>query len=134
MYISLKACKGNMFFLPLPMHKTMETLGDVEETEVALSNPELCIIINSKLTKDEVVWRSLVDVNDIKVALNKLKETNWLYQNGDDTYVAEVSKQVIEVVSKASSTMLEKATDDNVAGYQYYTIRNLDNKLSTNLI
>ena len=34
------------------------------------------------------------------------------------------------MVSKASSTMLEKATDDDVAGFQYYTIRNLDNKLS----
>ena len=129
-YNSLKACKGNMFFLPLPMHKTMETLDDVEEAEVALSNPELYIIVNCKPTKDKVVWRSLVDVNDIKVALTKLKETNWLYQNVDDTSVDEVSKEVIEVVSKASSTMLEKATDDDVAGFQYYTIRNLDNKLS----
>ena len=79
-YNSLKAYKGNMFFLPLPMHKTMETLDDVEEAEVALSNPELYIIVNCKPTKDKVVWRSLVDVNDIKVALTKLKETNWLYQ------------------------------------------------------
>ena len=59
------------------MHKTMETLDDVEEAEVALSNPELYIIVNCKPTKDKVVWRSLVDVNDIKVALTKLKETNW---------------------------------------------------------
>ena len=65
-----------MFFLPLPMHKTMETLGDVEETEVALSNPELYIIDNCKPAKDKVVWCSLVDVNDIKVALNKRKQTN----------------------------------------------------------
>ena len=70
-----------MFFLPLPMHMTMETL----DAEVALSNPELYIIVNCKPTKDKVVWRSLVDVNDIKVALNKLKQTNWLYQNVDDT-------------------------------------------------
>ena len=96
----------------------------------AISNPELYIIVNCKPTKDKVVWRSLIDVNDIKVALTKLKETNWLYQNVDDTSVDEVSKQVIEVVSKASSIMLEKATDDDVAGFQYYTIRNLDNKLS----
>ena len=107
-----------MFFLPLPMHKTMETLDDVEEAVVALSNPELYIIVNCKPTNDKVVWRSLVDVNDIKVALTKLKETNWLYQNVDDTSVDEVSKEVIEVVSKASSTMLEKATDDDVAGFQ----------------
>ena len=55
-YNSLKACKGNMFFLPLPMHKTMETLGDVEEAEVALSNPELYIIVNCKPIKDKIVY------------------------------------------------------------------------------
>ena len=64
MYNSLKACKGNIFFLPLPMHKIMETLGDVEEAEEALSNPELYIIVNCKPTKDKVVRHSLVDVND----------------------------------------------------------------------
>ena len=30
-YNSLKACKGNMFFLPLPMSKTMETLDEVKQ-------------------------------------------------------------------------------------------------------
>ena len=35
-YKSLKACKGNMFFLPLPMHKTMATLENLDET---LANP-----------------------------------------------------------------------------------------------
>ena len=116
-----------MFFLPLPMHKTMETLSDVEEAEVILSNTELYIIVNCKPTKDKLVWRSLVDVNDIKVALKKLKETNWLYQNVNDTSFDEVSKEVIGVVSKASSTMLEKATDDDVAGFQYYTISSQHN-------
>ena len=38
-----------MFFLPLPMHKTMETLDDVEEAEVALSNPELYIIVKVRV-------------------------------------------------------------------------------------
>ena len=66
-YNSLKACKGNMFFLPLPMHKTMETLGDVEETEV-----ELYIIINCKPTKDKVVWRSLVQGCTEEAQTNKL--------------------------------------------------------------
>ena len=28
-YNSLKACKGTMFFLPLPLEKTFETLGEV---------------------------------------------------------------------------------------------------------
>jgi hypothetical protein len=30
-YNSLKACKGNIFFLPLPLSKTLETLDDVHE-------------------------------------------------------------------------------------------------------
>ena len=33
MYNSLKAFKGNMFFLLLPMHKTMETLDNVDELD-----------------------------------------------------------------------------------------------------
>ena len=40
-------------------------------------------------------------------------------------------KQVIEVVNNTSSTMLEKATKDNIASFQAFTIRNLDSKLST---
>ena len=31
MYNSLKACKGTMFFLPLPMNKTLETLDQVKD-------------------------------------------------------------------------------------------------------
>ena len=134
-YNSLKACKGNMFFLPLPLHKTMATLENVnecdEEREVSLASPELYIIVNCKPTKNKVVWRSLVYVDKIKVALNKLKEINWLYKAVDDSSIDETSKEVIEVVSKASSTMLERATEDDVAGFQYYTIKNLDSKLST---
>ena len=57
------------------------------------------------------------------------KEERNAYLN--DTSVDEVSKEVIEVVSKNSSRMLENATDDDVAGFQNYTIRNLDNRLST---
>ena len=30
-YNSLKACKGTMFFLPLPLHKTLETLDQVKQ-------------------------------------------------------------------------------------------------------
>ena len=41
-YNSLKACKGTMFFLPLPLEKTMATLDEVEESD--LPNPELYII------------------------------------------------------------------------------------------
>ena len=64
-----------MFFLPLPLNKTLETLDQVQPTsnvKTALPNPEY-----------------------------------------------------------ASSTMLEKASVDDIQGFQAFTIRNLDNKLST---
>ena len=49
----------------------------------------------------------------------------------DDDSIDEVAKKVIEVTNDTTSTMLEKPTDDNIAGFQTFTIRNLDNKLST---
>ena len=69
-------------------------------------------------------------VKHIKAAINKLKEINWLYKDITDDSVDEAAKQVIEVVNNTSSTMLEKATKDDIA-IQAFTIRNLDSKLST---
>ena len=77
-YNSLKACKGTMFFLPLPLEKTMATLDEVEESD--LPNPELYIIVNGKPTKNNVVWRNLLPINDIKAAVKKLSEINWLHR------------------------------------------------------
>ena len=57
-YNSLKACKATMFFLPLPLNKTLETLDQVEHSD---DLPNLSYIIdNGKPTKSKVVWRSLV--------------------------------------------------------------------------
>ena len=50
-YNSLKACKGTMFFLPLPLNKTLQTLDEVGEPNVHLGNPEVHIIVNRKPTK-----------------------------------------------------------------------------------
>ena len=77
------------------------------------------------------MWRSLVEVNNVKDAVTKCKEINWLYKEVDDSLLYESSKEVIEVVTKTSSTMLEKATVIDVAEFQYCTIRKADNKLST---
>ena len=134
-YNSLKACKGTMFFLPLPMSKTLETLDQVDDSgaspSVALPNPELFIVLNGKPTKGNVVWRSLINVDHIKAAVTKLKEINWLYKDVADGSVDDSVKQVIEVTNSATSTMLEKASVDDIAGFQAFTIRNLDNKIST---
>ena len=129
-YNSLKACKGTMFFLPLPLNKTLETLDQVEHSD-DLPNPELYIIVNGKPTKSKVVWRSLVDVNCVKAAINILKSSNWLYKDVNNESVDEATKHIIEVSNTATICMLKKASREDVAGFQAYTIRNLDNKLST---
>ena len=68
-----------------------------------------------------------------KTVTTKLKEINWLYQNVHNNSVDEAAKKVIEVVimSSTSSTMLEKATAEEIDLFEAYTIRNLDEKLST---
>ena len=107
-YNSLKTCKGTMFFLPLPMKRTLETLDQVEFSKATLPDPELYIIINGKPTKNKVIWRKLVDVNRVKKAVDKLKEINWLYEDVADNAVDDSTKQVIEVVNSTTSIMLEK--------------------------
>ena len=47
MYNSLKACKGVMFFLPLPLEKTLDTFDEVDNN-VSLASPELYIIVKKK--------------------------------------------------------------------------------------
>ena len=77
------------------------------------------------------MWRSLVNVYLVKIVAQKLKETNWLYKNVDDKSVDEAAKQVIEVISNTTSTMVEKASASDIAAFQAYTIRSLDNKLTS---
>ena len=73
----------------------------------------------------------MVNVDLIKTAVQKLTETNWLYKDLDDKSVDEAAKRVIEVTNNTSSTMVEKATASDIAAFQAYTIRSLDNKLSS---
>ena len=60
-----------------------------------------------------------------------LYDSAFQQQFPDDACIDTASKEVIEVVNEASCTMLEKASDAEVSQFQCYTIRNLDNKLST---
>ena len=134
-YNSLKACKGTMFFLPLPITKTLDTLNKVQYSNQAITsvlpNPELYIILNGKPTKQKIVWRSLVNVKDVKAAVEKLKEINFLYSTVDHQSVDDATKDIIEIVNNTTSQMLEKTTESEIASFQAYAIRNLDNKLST---
>ena len=83
---SIQACKGTMFFLPLPLEKTIQTLEEankVDELPTALPNPELFIIVNSKSNSNKMIWQSLINVDSLRGALRKLREINWLYANID---------------------------------------------------
>ena len=97
----------------------------------ALPEPKLYIILNGKPIKQQVVWHSLVNIDLLKIVAQKLNEINWLYKNVDDKSVDEAAKWVIEPTNNTSSTMLEKASADDIAAFQAYTIRSLDNKLSS---
>ena len=71
-YNALQACKDAMFFLPLPLNKTLETLSEIHD-KVTLPDPELFIILNGVPTKDKVSWQTLIDINALKLAIHKLK-------------------------------------------------------------
>ena len=119
-YHSLKACKGTIFFLPLPLNKMLETLDQVESHSngaSSLPDPELYIIVNGKPTTSKVVWRSLVNVDNVKTAVQKLREINWLYSEVKDDFVDDVSKKVIEIADNASNTMLDKADEHDISGF-----------------
>ena len=130
-YNSLQACKGTMFFLPLPLSKTLETLNQVEQHGLVLPDPELYIIVNGRPTKTNVVWRSLVNVNHVKTALKALRFCYWLYKNVHEKSIDETTKQIIEVSNNATTEMLKKVSSDELDAFQAYAIRNLDSKLST---
>ena len=130
-YNSLKACKGTMFFLPLPLDKTVETLEEVENKKSRLPDPELFIIVNSKSKSKKTVWQTLINVERLKAALRKLKKINWLYVNVDECSLDDVSRQIVESLSDTKSKILEKVSAEDVSTYQSYTIRRLDSKQKT---
>ena len=78
-----------------------------------------------------MVWQTLVNVNAIKAAVRKLKEINWLYKDCDDSCIDEAAKQVIETANNSTTPMLVKASKEDVAGFQAYTIRTMNDKCST---
>ena len=116
-----------MFFLPLPLDKTLQTIQDVDNSKgmasVRLPYPELYIVVSGKPSKQKVLWQSMVNVAQVKAAVQKLKQINWIYTNIDDSSVDDACQRIIESISDTSSTMLVKATADD--------IRRLDQKQSS---
>ena len=124
-----------MFFLPLPLNKTLDTLHQANFSGKGVSALLILscsyIIVNEKPTKSKIVWYSLVNVANINAAVCKLKEINWLYGVVHKDSVDDVYKKVTEITNSATSRMLAKASESDVSGFQAFTVRNLDNKLST---
>ena len=105
-YSSLKASKGTVFFLPLPMAKTLEMLEEVTgDYQCPLPSPELYIMVSGKPSKERVVWRTIVNVDAVKAAVQKLKQINWLCRKVNEQSVDDVAKQVVQTVDTTTSTI-----------------------------
>ena len=119
-----------MFFLPLPLEKTVHTLEEaINKSDGALPglpDPELFIIVNSKAKTNKTMRQSLINVDALRNALRKLRDINWVYWDIDEDSLDDASRRIIESVSDTTSTMLQKVSDDDVSSYQSYTIRRLD--------
>ena len=63
--------------------------------------------------------------------MQKLRDTNWLYRNVDDSSIDEATKKTLEVVSGTTSSVLEQASKDDVHGLQAYIIRKMDQFMPT---
>ena len=53
-----------------------------------------------------------------------------LYKAVDEDSFDEVEKKVIEVVDSTTSSMVVKATREDISGFQYYSIHTLNETLS----
>ena len=60
-----------------------------------------------------------------------MKDINWLYKDVREDSVDEAVQDMVEVVKKTSSTLLKKATKEDISNLQCYTIRNLSTKQFT---
>jgi len=70
------AIKGYSIFFPLPVEATAKYL-----VESLPSDHSLQIFIDCLPTSSQIVWRSLVNLENVFIALDKLKQINHLYRN-----------------------------------------------------
>jgi len=69
----------------MPFDKTQELLDSINVPQdlasavySVLPDPHLFIPLDGKPTKDKIVWQSMIDVDNVKEAVQRLKQTNWL--------------------------------------------------------
>ena len=81
-------CPSIRHYKPLRMLKTVNSVG--------LPNPELYILVSGKPSKQKVLWQSMVNIAQVRAAVQKLKQINWLYANIDDSSVDDASRRIVE--------------------------------------
>jgi len=65
----------------------------------------------------------MVDVDNVKGAVQKLKEMNWLYKHINKACIGDIAKKIAyETVSDTSSKCLEKPSEQNMLALDHYTI------------
>ena len=67
----------------------------------------------------------MVDVNGVKEAVQCLKQINWLYKTVDEESVNDAAKTAFEAIGHTNSTLLEKASEQDVLTLSHYTIRQM---------
>ena len=70
-------------------------------------------------------------INNLRAAVTKLKEINWLYKSVNDSSLDNAARQVIEVWNNTTNTLIKEAMPEDIASFQLYTVRGLDDKLNT---
>ena len=87
-----------MFFLPLPLDGTLQTIEDVESNaSVGLPDPDIYILVSGKPSKNKLLWQSLVNVGHVKAVVEKLREINWPYAAVDYSSVDDTSWRILRV-------------------------------------
>ena len=78
-YNATKALKGTAFHLPMPFDKTQETLDAISmpqdlssQVYSILPDPHVFILVDGKPTKDKIVWQSMIDVSNVRQAVQTL--------------------------------------------------------------
>jgi len=78
-YNATKALKETSIFLPMPFDKTQEMLDSIgmlqdfaNKVHNVLPNPHVFIILDGIPTKQKIVWQSVIDVDNVRNAVQKL--------------------------------------------------------------
>ena len=137
----VKAIKGRIVYLPLPVKHNIDMLPDNFEPQ---NNDYLVILVNGQPTKSKVVWQNIVDISKIKKALLWLKENNFLYRNFTikDCVAPETTENVkshpeveiplLKTSSKTSLERVDKQKEEEIV--QQFTVHPLfATKLETDL-